>query len=147
MHVPGLFYVATKFFHVCFLPLIPLRSWIVIDTGALRATFAPAWTGIELNRLVGRSWWMAWVRVFLLWVITFDSIMVGVATRLFKSNGPIPMGPTIPIAILIVAIGLLWLSYKTGKATREQIERLKATPGVPADLIDEAMKRLRTQCQ
>lgn len=53
--VPGVFYVATKFFHIDFLPLIPLSTYIV-----LKRRFR-SFQGIEIP-LSGKSIAVAWLR-------------------------------------------------------------------------------------
>jgi hypothetical protein len=61
--VPGSFYVATKFFHINFIPLIPIESWIVTwRTGfGLRGK----WGGVRIP-LDGKSILVAWLRCLLM---------------------------------------------------------------------------------
>ena len=53
--VPGLFHVATKFFHVWYLPLIPLGSHLVTEE------HEDGWIGIPVG-LSGKSVFIAWIR-------------------------------------------------------------------------------------
>src|SRR5215207_6184396 len=55
-HVPGLFYVATKFFHVQFVPLVPAGSFLIIDDGSER--------GVAIG-VSGKSILVAWLRAAL----------------------------------------------------------------------------------
>ncbi len=34
--VPGVFHVATRFFHICFVPLYPMKSILVLEEGTGR---------------------------------------------------------------------------------------------------------------
>jgi hypothetical protein len=43
-HVPGLFYVATKFAHINFVPLFPTGSYLVIDDGTGQKGLSIGWS-------------------------------------------------------------------------------------------------------
>ena len=77
--VPGLFHVATRFFHIYYIPLIPLGSTVVV------AETKEGWKGIKVGlslksilitwgRIIG--WWMActsvnsWRRFKPNWIIS-----------------------------------------------------------------------------
>lgn len=55
--VPGLFHVATEFFHVQYIPLIPVKSWLVIDSTVQGGRFR----GVPLG-WYGKSIFFAWLR-------------------------------------------------------------------------------------
>jgi 4-amino-4-deoxy-L-arabinose transferase-like glycosyltransferase len=55
--VPGLFHVATQFFHVWYVPLIPLGTHLVFEEGG------EGWQGLPV-RLSLKSVTVAWVRGF-----------------------------------------------------------------------------------
>ena len=53
--VPGLLHVSTQFMHVCGVPLLPMASYVMVDTGTLyRVTEIP---------LSFKSVWQTWARV------------------------------------------------------------------------------------
>lgn len=67
--VPGLMAVRTKFFHINFVPLLPLASWVVFEgTGR----------GVDLKKVRWNSVLFAWLRTAL-WVIALVSAIVGLA--------------------------------------------------------------------
>jgi hypothetical protein len=58
--VPGAFSVQTRFAHLARLPVLPIESWLVLDSGD-----GQAWRGLKLRRLSFRSVSFAWGRVAL----------------------------------------------------------------------------------
>jgi hypothetical protein len=61
-HVPGLFYVATQFFYVQFVPLVPLGSYVVMEGSEKgEGQFAGVSIGLSFKSLL-----MAWLRAGLL---------------------------------------------------------------------------------
>jgi hypothetical protein len=58
--VRGAFSVQTRFAHLARLPLLPIESWLVLDSGD-----GQAWRGVKLRRLSIRSISFAWGRVAL----------------------------------------------------------------------------------
>ncbi len=55
--VPGFFHVGTKCWHINYVPLVPMKSYIVLSQGGNQ------FRGIELP-LSWKSWGMAWFRFF-----------------------------------------------------------------------------------
>ena len=53
--VPGHFHVATEFFHFDYVPLFPVKSWIVTSQDAGR------WNGVEIP-ICRKSMMLAWSR-------------------------------------------------------------------------------------
>ncbi|KAL3933540.1 MAG: hypothetical protein SGBAC_010356 [Bacillariaceae sp.] len=69
--VPGLFYVATKFFHINFVPLCPLSTYLVIEAKGL----GPRGINVPMS---SDSLIVAWVRAFA-WIVAFASTLMTVA--------------------------------------------------------------------
>ena len=70
--VPGLFYVATRFFHICWIPIIPLGTQIVVgedDKG---------WEGVPFG-LSGRSLLVGYLRSLLIGVGVFGMVVGAIA--------------------------------------------------------------------
>src|SRR4051812_9412435 len=53
--VPGVFFIVTRFFHICFIPLLPMQSFVMFDG-----------SGAALPSLHWGSISMAWLRGLLL---------------------------------------------------------------------------------
>ncbi len=66
--VPGLFFVTTKFFHINFLPLIPLGSFVVLEGSNTGYTFRGRSVGLSLKSLA-----VAWGR----WVLVIAGLICG----------------------------------------------------------------------
>ena len=79
--VPGLFYVATKFFHVNFFPLCPLSTYLVIEARGLGTR------GINIP-MSSESLIVAWARAFA-WIVagTFTVMTVAYAPSSETKNG------------------------------------------------------------
>jgi hypothetical protein len=98
-------HLATRFFHIYYLPLIPLSSWLVLEEHG-----EGHFTGIEVKMQL-RSVLAAWLRVFA--PIGFLASVF----MLFDSFGPTSGGPPfIPVAQTLLACvlaGYAW--FKLGK--------------------------------
>src|SRR5947209_14981781 len=82
--VPGLGYVATKYFHVDFLPLIPTQGWFVI------AQNGNQWRGVPIP-LSAKSVFMGWARAISL----LCGIIAPIVTIATTSNGQLELAPAL----------------------------------------------------
>lgn len=108
--VPGLGHVATKFFHINFLPLIPLEGWLVLGQDGSK------WRGRTIP-MSGKSVLTAWLR--------FATFCMGVALTIFGfigwqdgSQGAIPM-----LVVGVISIGAFVGTYLAGFITRAGLDR------------------------
>ena len=109
--VPGAFHVATRFWHVNFLPLIPVGSFVVLPGGA---------RGFELGAIRWGSATMAWARAAL--VLCAAALAFGALAD--RTAAP---GRAWLLAALAVACGVAFAAtYRLGRATAEE---LKAVAG------------------
>jgi hypothetical protein len=125
--VPGLFCVRTKFFHVNFVPLIPLASYLVFEEKGRSGN-----RGIELKKLRWNSVLLAWLRTPL-WI----GCAVGVILGLVIGSGVQHDWQTgAPILAAALAAGAAWYaSYRLSAASFERAAELTRTAGLPADFI------------
>ncbi len=131
--VPGLFHVATKFFHVNFVPLFPLGSWVVLHGSEKSSLTGTSWNGVELERIRWSSVSMAWLRLGL-------GIAAGIfagATLAQVAGGVHPRAIAAALFSASCIAGLV-LSYRLGRATEDSLQRLAADANVPADLVHAA---------
>jgi hypothetical protein len=130
--VPGLFYVATEFFHLQFIPLIPLRSHVIFDGTEKDETFS----GVLIT-LSGKSVLFAWLRAFC-WV-------AGVAAGIFaviefcsalarNGSGPIALGLAL---ITGVVFYVLWASYRWARARPLRALELAKLADVAPEVVAE----------
>ncbi|MBN8465932.1 hypothetical protein JYJ95_05380 [Corallococcus exiguus] len=109
--IPGLGYVATKFGHINFVPLIPLEGWLVV------AEEGNGWRGQAIS-MSGKSVLVAWAR-FLFIVAGLISLVVG-----FVAFGDHEQTDAIvPGVIALACIGGLIASYKWKWVTHASPER------------------------
>lgn len=129
--VPGVFFIATRFFHICFIPLIPVQSFIVFvgDEGE---------GGAALPSLHWGSISMAWLRGLLL----VGAVVLGVmAWNKLEAQAPLAQArPMVAMAALCV-VGFFG-SYRTARATAASLDALKAVDGVPSHLLTRARDTL-----
>src|SRR4051812_41297249 len=115
-HVPGLFYVSTKFFYLQYLPLIPLGSVLVLDGSEKDNAYRGAKIGLS-----GKSVLFAWLRTALI-VGMIVLLFVGIAGLAEKRQ-------SVEMAAVgfggIVGLGLvLWASYRFSRPGAERAVRL-----------------------
>ena len=135
--IPGAFHVATKFFHVSFLPLIPTSSWVVIDGSKKSGVMSSSWSGVQLPSLHWSSIGMAWLRVLLIYGAIGLAV---VAIAAFEGGGVSAVA--VPAALSAVCVGAAVYSYQLGKMTPERVEVFARMPGVPSELVAHAKQML-----
>lgn len=131
--VPGIFYVATKFFHIGYVPLVPMGSWLVFDGTESEKN----WKGIRLG-WEWRSIGMAWLRTLIL--------APGVALLLHGVWGAYlhfgsPSGPSLGSAVLEFAgAALLFigygLSHRFARASEWRAKQLVLQSGLPPNILE-----------
>jgi hypothetical protein len=126
-HVPGLFFVKTRFLHCMWVPLVPRESYLMVD--------GEACPPIQI-RLRWKSVWVAWLRSFLfvmaLWLVT-TGFMVLIA------RGAESRAIVIAIIVWIISVFFAGLWYFSHRFTRAKIDRaleLGKLLGLPQDEIE-----------
>lgn len=137
--VPGLFHVATKFFHVNFVPLFPFESWIVVSGTQEHGVLGSSWRGFRLSSLRWGSALMGWLRCGLV-----------VAALALFAGGCVMASEGRPAGWLVLLLsggcgGAFWYSYRLTRATPESLARLVQDDAFPVDLARAARERLRAQ--
>src|SRR5207249_2327385 len=129
--VPGLFYVATAFFHVQFVPLVPSQSYLMIDDGAKR--------GIPIH-MSGKSVGLAYLRVFLLLVgIIFP--ICGIISLADSKRQEHFLESVLFVALGVVVLGLFWMTYRSSHATRERAAYLAECAGLDPSFVHDYFDR------
>lgn len=109
--IPGLGYVATKFGHINFVPLIPLEGWLVT------AEEGNGWRGQAIS-MSGKSVLVAWARMLFI-VVGLGSLLFGfISFTEEKSQDAIVLG-----LLGLACIGGLIASYKWRWVTHASPER------------------------
>jgi hypothetical protein len=107
-HVPGLFYIATTFGHVNFLPLMPLQSYLVLDDGQERAIPLPtSWKSVLV------AWFRAVGFVGGLFAFVGGLIEMSQPTRHSDPNTNI-LAFVLGLATLIMTVGSYWI-FRAGR--------------------------------
>jgi len=114
-HVPGLFYVATKFAHVNFVPLFPTEGWLVFDDGRER--------GVKVS-MSGLSVLFGWLRPIL--IIGGGGALLFAFLALAGSNGNADAIVTAFVLGLVgvCGIGLFFGSYWFVRIGRDRAVRI-----------------------
>jgi hypothetical protein len=132
--VPGVFYVATRFFHIQFVPLIPVGSFLVIDGSESDDNFQGVSVGLSI-----KSVFFAWLRAFLL----LGGIIIGIIGVIAllaegKKGGFDLLEAIAMIAACPVMLVGWWFSYRLAYAGPERALRLAHRAGIPPEVIVEA---------
>lgn len=136
--VPGLFHVATNFFHVWYLPLIPVGSVVVLDKrgGAFR--------GAKIDLSV-KSVLVAWARLWLFVAAIFAGVF---GFGLLAGRTPM-WGPGIAMLVIAAACvacgGAAWAMSSIRRANYHRAVQLAEKIGLSEEglvLIELAFKRV-----
>jgi hypothetical protein len=126
-HVPGQFYVATRFFHVNFVPLIPLGSYIIFE-----GTDRGKPIGLSLKSLA-----LAWGR----WMLIIAGLICGFLTLVHFGGGLsthdavlILIGCGLGLLCMLCA-GLFIASFFLNKASRDRAMQMADELGWPRNRV------------
>jgi hypothetical protein len=123
--VAGLFCVRTRFFHVNFVPLIPLASFLIFEEKGR------AGRGIELKKLRWNSVLLAWVRTPL-WIACGISSVIGLVMGLGIQHDWQTGAPMLGLAALTGAA--FYATYRFSAASFERASELARMVGLPPEL-------------
>ncbi|MBN9683210.1 MULTISPECIES: hypothetical protein [unclassified Corallococcus] len=109
--IPGVGYVATKFGHINFVPLIPLEGWLVV------AEEGNGWRGSAIS-MSGKSVLVAWARLLFI-VVGIISLLTGFFTFAGSHSADAVFSGLVGLS----CIGGLIASYKWKWVTHASPER------------------------
>jgi len=126
--VPGVFFIATRFFHICFIPLIPMQSFVILADGEGAALASLHWGSIS----------MAWLRGLLL----LGAVVLGFMAwdKLEAQASIAQVRPMLLLALGCVA-GFFG-SYRLARATAQSLEALRHVDGISSSLLTRAKQQL-----
>jgi hypothetical protein len=131
--VPDLCHVATRFFHINFLPLIPLGSEIVV-TGTSEAGGARRLkTTLSLKSVV-----VAWVRatLYIALVVGLTGGAILTLEHFQQRRGPSTATVLAPWGVAAGSLLCLWLSHKLARAGYDRAVQLGAELGLDPILVE-----------
>ncbi|MEZ6129078.1 MAG: hypothetical protein R3C59_10365 [Planctomycetaceae bacterium] len=117
-HVPGQFFVATRFLHYLWIPIVPRESYVIRDDISRSMIRIP---------LRWKSVFLAWLRTFLL-TLTVTMLFAGIAFFRMESRSGQTNPRTIAVACWVscaVMAGLCLFSYRFSCAGRKRMEELR----------------------
>jgi hypothetical protein len=130
--VPGVFYVATRFFHVQFVPLLPVGSVLIIDGTESDGNYTGASIGLS-----GKSVLFAYLRL-LLFLGGIITGIVGVVALFSALDNKASMVQAISFLVLgPVMLVMWWFSYRWAYASEARALRLAQLAGIPPEVIVE----------
>ena len=126
--VPGVFFIVTRFFHICFIPLIPMQSFVVFEDGG----------GVALPSLHWGSISMGWLRGLLL---VGAGALGFMAWNKLEAHAPFSQAQPMLLLALGCVAGFLG-SYRLARATAQSLDGLRQMSGMPSDVLTRAKARL-----
>ena len=120
--VPGLFHLATEFFHIQFVPLGPTRTFLVLD--------GPGNRGVRLG-LSGKSILFAYIRAACAVVAVIG--VIGGFTELTKNAA----ASLVHFVIAALCVPLFLLTYWLSRPTPFRAYRLAMKAGLPMGMLAE----------
>jgi len=126
--VPGVFFIATRFFHICFIPLLPMQSFVILADGEGAALPSLHWGSISMAWLRGLLFLGAVVLGFMAW------------DKLEQQASIAQVRP-----MLLLALGCaagFFGSYRLARATTQSLDALRSVDGIPTSALVRARERL-----
>lgn len=132
--VPGIFYVATKFFYLQFVPLIPVGSVLVIDG----SEHDEGYQGVAIG-LSGKSIVFTYLRlIFLLGGVIVGIVGVVELISALDNRGKGSLMEAISwLAFCPLMLVAWWFSYRWSRAGEARALRLAQLAGIPPEIIVE----------
>ena len=118
--VPGLFHLATEFFHIQFVPVGPTRTFLVMD--------GPGNRGVRLS-LSGKSIFFAYLRAALV-VVAVIAVCVGIVERNKNPNASL-----VPFIVGALCVPLFFLTYPLSRPNPIRAYRLAMKAGLPMEML------------
>ena len=134
--VPGLFYVATQFVHLNYIPLGPMKSFLILAGTEKGEDFS----GVKI-KMSWKSVFFGYLRAALVWGIILIAIG-GLAA--FTKNGNQAMDVELLgiWAGVIAAMGALyWISYRLTRAGPERALVLASEAGIAPEVVAQHFAR------
>ncbi len=128
--VPGLFYVATHFFHVAFCPLIPVLSYLIVEGNERGEKFQGQRIGLSF-----KSVFFGWLRAWLL--ISSGVILLWAMDLADNALGGRPGGETAIVLgiFVIIQLGAFGYSYLLSRAGPKRALKLATRVGIPPEVL------------
>jgi hypothetical protein len=125
--VPGLFHVATKFFHLYYIRLIPTGTFLVDERTQPPREWPIPWSS--------RSMLFGWLRVALM--LSAVGLLVTAFVLLLMLGQGEPVGHKLVIAVVCSAVfgGVLYRSYRLTRAKPLRALELARVIGVPPEQL------------
>jgi hypothetical protein len=123
--VKGRFHVATQFYHLNYFPLIPAKSFIVIDGTETHKVFSSEFQGVKIP-LSLKSIWATYFRNILI-IYAIFTLIEGINLSLGKSihtDVPITFG-IMKILVSILGFVAYWASYRFLRANEKTAKLLE----------------------
>lgn len=131
--VPGFCYVATRFFHLYYVPLIPLGSYVIKAGTEDGDRFEGVKTTFSFRSVLA-----AWVRTVLVL-----SLLAGVGTgivmgfeHLEKPAGVKPSALIVPWALAVCSCVAYWITVRSARAGYGRAVAMAAEMGFPPETVD-----------
>jgi hypothetical protein len=131
--VPNVCYVATRFFHVNFIPLVPLGSCIIVAGTEAGNQFKGVKTSLSLKSIL-----VAWLRAGLYIFVACSVASAALLTaEQFSQPGRPWTTPLIVWAIASAAAVVLWLTYRLNRASYARALELGTELGLDEAAVNE----------
>jgi hypothetical protein len=128
-----LFCVRTKFFHVNFIPLVPLASFLIFEEKGGSGS-----RGVELKKLRWNSVLLAWLRTPL-WIACTVGTILGLVQGAGIQHDWQTAAPVLGVAM---AAGAAWYAtYRLSAASFERAAELARMVGLPPELTSSLEQR------
>jgi 5-bromo-4-chloroindolyl phosphate hydrolysis protein len=136
--VPGMFHVATRFFHLWYIPLIPMGSTVVL------AKSGKSWRGVTIG-LSAKSMLLAWARAGLIVGTFFTGITGMVMLTDYRPHTAAAISLIVLAAAMLAGAVATWMMRGLARAKYERAVELAEKIGMKEEglvMIELAFKRV-----
>jgi hypothetical protein len=124
-HVPGLFYVASHFAYLNFVPLFPTASYLIFEGSEGEQGFR----GVPL-KMNGKSVFFGYLRALALLGGVATIVLGGIAFAENDSTAGIVLA-----SIGLVALLVFWVSYRLSRPSPHRALDLASRAGIPPEVV------------
>jgi len=134
--VPGVFYVVTQFFHINFLPLIPVSTYLVLEGSESGGTFKGKKISMSFKSILIA--WGRWALIIALLISAVVGFMTFVGGLGEGDLGLLAMGVLMGLTSVVCGV-LFWATYHFSKAGHDRAMQLADEIGLSQAFVAKCL--------
>jgi hypothetical protein len=134
--VPNLCYVTTRFFHLYYVPLLPLGSYVVVAGSEEGNGFRGVRTRLSFKSILA-----GWIRAALILSVVVGTLvgLVALVDHLDNRKAPSTDALVVPWALAVLSVFAYWVTHRSARAGYARALALGAELGLPPPLVEKCL--------